>query len=167
MTEVLQDTTNSQDQALQQLALVRQTLVSGGTIGGLRGISQQECEALYQFGHGFYVQARYSEAFQVFALLVTYDHLEPRYLMALAGAAQMLHRYEDALQHYGTAALLLIDDAAPYIHAAECALSLGRRDAAEEGLKLALDVLAMQTNPALQARAETLLEMIVRPGEKQ
>lgn len=166
MTEDLQDTALSDEQAMQQLALVRQTLVGGGTMGDLRGITEQECAALYQFGYRFYSQARYSEAFQVFALLVTYDHLEPRYLMALAGAAQMLKRYEDALQHYGTAALMLIDDATPYIHAAECALALGRKDFAQEGLKLALEVLAKQDNPALQARAETLLALVAQQGDQ-
>ena len=57
---------------------LRQLFLHGGTLAQAKGVTEQECEGLYQFGHGFYSQGRYQEAFRIFALLVTYDHLEAR-----------------------------------------------------------------------------------------
>ena len=155
---------NSGDDLLAYQAQLRETLCAGGTIGMALGITEQECEALYQFGHGFYAQGRYSEAFQVFSTLVGYDHLEPRYLVALAAAAQMLGRYEDALQHYGTAALLTLDDPAPLVHSAECCLALGQHEGAVEALELAIELIDQEPrHEALRPRVEALLESLNHP----
>lgn len=148
---------NEQDLLAAQGSL-RGLLLDGGRLAGLRGVTEQECEALYQFGHGFYSQARYNEAFRIFALLVTYDHLEPRYLMALAASAQMLGRYQDALQHYSTATILLLDDPAPMLYSAECCIALRMKEGAVEALQMAIE-LAGDTPEyaAIRARAEALL----------
>ena len=117
-TAVLAEVPDDAESLQAQAAVLRNILLHGGTLGAAAGVSQQDCEALYQLGHGLYQQTRYTEAFRIFSLLVTYDHLEPRYLMALAASAQMLGRYADAIQHYGTAAVLMLDDPAPLLHSA-------------------------------------------------
>lgn len=134
-------------------------LRAGGTIGQVLKITPDECEALYQLGYGFYAQGRYSEAFRAFSMLVMYDHLEPRYMMGLAGAMQMLGRHTDALQQYMTAGLIMLDDPTPMFHAAECLISLQRLPEAVESLKLAAD-LAGENHPAVKARAEALLQIV-------
>jgi len=87
---------------------------------------------------------------------VIHDHLEPRYLMALGGAAQMLGRYTDALQHYATATLLWLDDPRPALHSAECLIALGKLPEATQSLELAI-TLAGDAHPAVKARAQALL----------
>jgi len=92
-------------------------------------------------------------------MLVIWDHLEPRYLIALGGAAQMLGRHADALQHFMTATLALLDDPVPPYHCAECLIALGRLPEAIESLELVL-TLAGDDHPVVKARAETLLASV-------
>lgn len=142
-------------------AQLRMLLTQGGTVGEALGITSAECEALYQFGHGFYTQGRYSEAFHVFSSLVTYDHLEARYLMALAASAQMLGRHTDALQHYTMATLLTLDDPAPLIHSAECCLALQQTERAVEALEMARELIEQEPQHAHHLpRLESLLKAL-------
>ncbi|CUI77170.1 SycD/LcrH family type III secretion system chaperone [Achromobacter xylosoxidans] len=132
----------------------------GGTLGSGFGITEAECDALYQLGHGLYEQGRYSDAFKAFSMLVIYDHLEPRYLMALGGAQQMLSRYQDALLQYGAAALIRLDDPRPVFHSAECLIAMGRLAEAAESLDLALTLCEGPTHASLRVRAETLRQAL-------
>lgn len=116
------------------------TVRQGGTIGQMLDITPDECEALYTVGHNLYQQARYSEAFKIFSRLVTYDHLNDRYLMALAGSAQLLGRYDDALHYYATVTLMRLDDPTPLFHCAECLFAMTRLNEAIETLELALEM---------------------------
>ncbi|QXL83619.1 SycD/LcrH family type III secretion system chaperone [Comamonas sp. NLF-1-9] len=154
----MSDAQTTEQDLLQMQVSLRTLLLHGGNLAGVSGITEQECEALYQFGHGFYSQARYNEAFRIFAMLVTYDHLEPRFLMALAASAQMLGRYRDALQHYSTATILLLDDPAPLLYSAECCIALRMKEGAIEALQMAIELAgdAPQHAP-IRARAEALL----------
>lgn len=135
---------------------------AGGTLGNGLGITDDEQEAVYQLGHGLYGQGRYAEAFRAFSLLVVHNHLEPRFLMALAGAAQMLGRHHDALQHYATATLIRLDDPLAPLHSAECLIALGRLAEATESLELAI-TLAGDGHPAVRMRAESLLHPLRAP----
>lgn len=153
-------------QALEaQQAVLREILTHGGTLGKAAGVNPEDCEALYHLGHGLYQQARYAEAFRLFSLLVTYDHLEPRYLMALAASAQMLGRYVDAVQHYGTAAVLLLDDPAPMLHSAECCIAMKQMEGAAGALRLAIELIDQEPrHEALRPRAEALLAPLAAAG---
>lgn len=155
----------TQEQASAQISEVQQWLADGGTLGDAMDVSQKQRDALYQFGHSFYGQARYTEAFKVFSMLVVYDHLNPRYLMALAGAAQMLGRYEEALQHYSTAALADVNDPTPIVHSADCLMALGRTELAHETLNLAVELSGDdEKHAAVKKRAEAVLAMLDKAG---
>jgi type III secretion system low calcium response chaperone LcrH/SycD len=149
-----------QDFSAQDMVEVADSLTglfnAGGTLGSALGITEDECEAMFQLGHGFYKQGRYSDAFKAFSQLVIWNHLEPRYLIALAGSCQMLGRYADALQHYTTATLALLDDPVPPFHCAECLISLGRLPEAVESLELSIQ-LAGDDHPVVKSRATALL----------
>lgn len=138
-------------------------LRSGGTLGGVFNLTTQECEALYQMGYGLYKQGRYADAFKVFSQAVLYNHLEPRYLMGLAGSAQMIGRYQDALQHYSTATLIALNDPLPPFHAAECLIALGRLEDAAESLEMAI-LLAGNQHPSVTTRAQALLTPLRSTG---
>ena len=108
------------DQLQQQIQHLQHVLQQGGNLGQLVNISTDESDALYQLGHGLYEQGRYNESFKAFSLLAMTDHLNERNVQALANTAQMLERYEDALQHYTTLAVLRLDDPSPLFHSSEC-----------------------------------------------
>ncbi|WP_423455477.1 SycD/LcrH family type III secretion system chaperone [Ottowia sp. VDI28] len=144
-------------EAMAQIGDMQEWLAAGGAVADAVNVPQAQREALYQFGYGLYTQAKYAEAFKIFALLVVYEHLNERYLMALAGAAQMLGRYEDALQHYATAAMLLMDDPRPVVHGAECLLALGQTDLARDSLNMAIELAeGAEPHSAIKVRAEAL-----------
>ena len=132
---------------------------SGGAVGDLLDIPSEQRDALYQLGHGYYVNGRYDQAFQVFSLLVVYEHLNERYLMAAAGAAQMLGKYKEALQHYYTAAAIMIDDPRPVFFSAECLLALGENAFAIETLELTIELAGDKTSEiSIKTRAQAMLQ---------
>lgn len=136
-------------------------LRAGGTLASALDITDDECEALYALGYGMYEQGRYGDALKVFAQLVAYNHLEPRYLLALGGAARMLGRYEDALQQYVAVAVMKLDDPVPLYHSAECLVALEKLPEAAESLELALALCADEgSHDALKTRASALLQAI-------
>lgn len=149
----------------EMVNLLQERISSGAPFGDAMNMTERHRDALYQVGHGFYSQARYSDAFNIFSMLVIFDHLNARNLMALASTAQMLGRYEDALQHYSTAALALANDPRPMIHSADCLVALGHTDLARESLDLALEL--SDGNPqhaALKVRAEIMLSTLSAKG---
>ncbi|MBB6084958.1 SycD/LcrH family type III secretion system chaperone [Castellaniella defragrans] len=131
---------------------------AGGTLAQAMGLSAQECEAMYAYGHALYAQGKYDDAFKVFARLVAYDHMDSRYQLALACALQMTGRHEEALQHYMIVTVMRLDDPVPVFHCAECLLALGRPAEAAESLVLVIDTLCKAgEHDAIRARAEALL----------
>ncbi|MBH1965545.1 MAG: SycD/LcrH family type III secretion system chaperone [Comamonadaceae bacterium] len=148
-------------QLIDQAQTMQKWLAAGGSVGDAMNISPERREALYQLGHGFYSQARFEDAFSVFSLLVIYEHMNERYLMALAGAAQMLGKYKDALQHYSTAALLLVNDPTPIFFSGECLIALGNFELATESLSLVIEIAdESPAQQALKSRARILLASI-------
>lgn len=128
------------DQLYEQFTQLASVLQKGGSLGQLLDVTPDECEALYAVGHNQYQQGLYADAFKVFSRLVALNHLEDRYVMALAGAAQQLGRYEDALQHYVTVTVMRLNDPAPVFHSAECLIAMSRLPEAIETLELVLEI---------------------------
>lgn len=104
----------------------------------LKGITDEEMEALYALAYHHYQAGHRQEALQRFKLLVTLDPLEQRFWLGLGGAAQRLGHFSEAIGSYATAALLNIHDPRPLLAAAECHLHLGQLHEAESAL-LALE----------------------------
>jgi type III secretion system low calcium response chaperone LcrH/SycD len=134
---------------------------SGGTLAQAMGLTDQECEAMYAYGHSLYAQGKYEDAFKIFAQLVAYSHMESRYQLALASAMQMTKRYEEALQHYMIVTVMRLDDPSPVYHCAECLLALGRPVEAKESLELVVGTLCKKgEHDAIKGRAEALLKAL-------
>ncbi|WP_323018734.1 SycD/LcrH family type III secretion system chaperone [Castellaniella sp.] len=134
---------------------------SGGTLAQAMGITAQECEAMYAHGHSLYAQGKYNDAFKIFAQLVSYDHMDSRYQLALASAMQITRRYEEALQQYVVVTVMRVDDPIPVFHSAECLLALGRPQEARESLELIIESMCKPgEHDAVKARSEALLKAI-------
>ncbi|WP_394065623.1 SycD/LcrH family type III secretion system chaperone [Alcaligenes sp. WGS1538] len=134
---------------------------SGATVAQAKGITADECEAMYTFGHSLYGQGKYEDAFKIFARLVTYNHMESRYQMALASAMQMTGRYQEALQQYIVVTVMRLDDPVPVFHSAECQLALGQPEKARDSLELLIDALCQPgVHDGIKARAQALLKTL-------
>jgi len=120
-------------------ALVR-TLGTGGTIASLKGVSDDECEALYTLGYGLYEKGRHADALKVLAYLVSLNHSEYRYLIALGATAQAMGKFEDALQQYMAATLLEPLEPLAALHSAQCLLELGHHEEALQSAELAIAI---------------------------
>lgn len=134
---------------------------SGATVAQTRGITADECEAMYTYGHSLYGQGKYEEALKIFARLVTYKHMESRYQMALASAMQMTGRYEEALQQYIVVTVMRLDDPVPVFHSAQCQLALGQTEKARDSLELLINTMCEPgVHDVIKARAEALLKTL-------
>lgn len=144
----------------EQIEQAMAAIQNGATLADLKGFTHQHMEALYTVGFNAYNSGNYEQAEKVFQFLCLYDHLEKKYWMALGSARQLLKNYKAAVDTYTYAWTLDQDDPTAALHAADCHIALGDRDAAISGLRFAARTSA--DNPQYQPvkeRAEAMLNM--------
>ena len=122
----------------QIAAAARQFVNDYATLGELKGISREELEAVYSLGFTHYRTGRYEDASKLFQFLVLFDHLNPKYWLALGAVQQVAKDYKGAIASYAYASFLDLENPKPQLHAAECFLALGDRENAASAL-LALE----------------------------
>ena len=123
----------------EKLALqIHELIMAGGTVGDTLNYTTQDYEALYTVGHSYYQQARYEDAFKVFAFLMVHNHLEVRFIMAYAASLQMLQKWNEAIHNYSLASALDMMNPQPVLHVCECLIGLEQYAQAREGLELVL-----------------------------
>lgn len=157
-----QPSSSMRDMASAADSLVK-LVAAGGTLATALNITERECEALYTLGRRLYEQGKYAQGIPVFAQLVAYNHLEPRYLAAFGAALQMLRRYEDALCQYMAVMVIALDDPAPALHSAECLIAMGKKAEAEESLELAIALCDHDRHDAMKEKSESLLRLLKAP----
>lgn len=116
----------------------RQFVNDYATLGELKGISHGELEAVYSLGFTHYRTGRYEDAAKLFQFLVLFDHLNPKYWLALGAVQQVAKDYKAAVSSYAYASFLDLENPKPQFHAAECFLALGDKANAASAL-LALE----------------------------
>jgi type III secretion system low calcium response chaperone LcrH/SycD len=134
---------------------------NGKTIRELKGLSADNMEAVYAVAYNAYNGGNYPQARKMFEFLCYFDHLEKKYWMALGACRQMQKEYKEAIDAYSFATLLDADDPRPPLHAADCHIALGNRDAAISGLTAASEWSGDSAEfQPIRHRAETLLVML-------
>ena len=69
------------------------------------------------------------------------------------------------VQHYGTAAVLMLDDPAPLLHSAECCIAIQQMEGAAEALRMAIGLIDQEPqHEALRPRAQALLAPLAAAG---
>ena len=114
-------------------AAVAAVLEAGGALKSLRGLEDDDLEAIHLVAHNLYSQGRFDQAEGAFGLLCLYDHRNPDYLMGLGACRQMQQDFGSAVRAYAQCAFLNPKDPLSALHAAECYLALGDLLAAESG----------------------------------
>ena len=134
--------------------VMNDVLNKGLTPGQILNISKEETDALYVLGHSHYAEGDYDKAEDAFTLLCRLSPLETEYLRALGSTFQMKKKYQEAINAFGAAIAIDIEDAEASLHAAECLLHIGKRKEAKE----ALEGCQMQCKEDKEKYAETLVK---------
>ena len=125
----------------EQLQNVINDVMTGQkTIQEVKGLSDEQMEAIYSMGYNLYQNAKYEDATQVFTWLTMLNPFQSKYWMGLGGALQMSKDFDWALQTYAMAAVVGEPRyPTPHLHAGECYMSKGDLDEAVKGFKMAMD----------------------------
>ena len=117
---------------------VKALIQDQATLKQLKGVTNDELEAVYSLAFGYYQTGKYEDAHKLFQFLVLFDHLNAKYWFGLGAAQQALKDFKNAAVSYGYCSFLKLDNPKPQLHAAECFLALGDKRNAASSLE-ALD----------------------------
>lgn len=137
---------------------MKKLVTDKATLKQIRGISNEELEAVYSLAFSFYNTGRFEEASKLFQFLVLFDHLNQKFWIGLGATQQALKNYQDAVTSYGYASFLKLDNPKPQYHAAECFLALGDKRNAASSI-YALEAYAPANSP-YREKAAKIREMI-------
>jgi type III secretion system low calcium response chaperone LcrH/SycD len=135
---------------------------SGGTLGQIHDITEQELEAMYAAGYNLFAARKYDQAISMFKFLCLNDHLEPRWYYSLGVAQQNKGAYQEALNAFGMATLLDMKNPRPQAQAGYCLMALQKWPEAQSALEGA--IIACDDDPAhadVKSQAEALLETVM------
>ena len=111
---------------------------NGATMKEVRGITNDELEAVYSLGFSYYNTGKFEDAQKLFEFLVLFDHLNTKYWFALGAVQQARKDWQKAIASYGYSSFLDLENPKPQYHAAECYLALGDKASAASAI-LALE----------------------------
>ena len=129
-------------------------LKDGATVKEIKGISNEELEAVYSLAFGYYQTGKYDEALKLFKFLVLFDHLNAKFWFGLGAVQQVLKDYKSALASYGYCSFLDLHNPKPQLHAAECFIALGDRDNALSSLEALNEFCPQDTDVGREYRAK-------------
>ena len=113
---------------------VKTLIERGATLKQMKGVTNDELEAVYSLAFGYYQTGKYEEAHKLFQFLVLFDHLNAKYWFGLGAVQQATKDFQNAVVSYGYCSFLKLDNPKPQLHAAECFLALGDRKSAASAL---------------------------------
>ncbi|QLH36287.1 MAG: SycD/LcrH family type III secretion system chaperone [Parachlamydiaceae bacterium] len=101
-------------------------------------LTTQQVEGVYARAYNFYQVGRYSEAAQIFRVLMMLNGSETKYVLGLAACFQMLKEYKDAADIYTFCTLIDPQNPIPYYHMSDCFMNLKDIPSAKVALKMAI-----------------------------
>lgn len=142
----------------ERIAEAAKKFAGGATMKEVRGITNDELEAVYSLAFGYYRTGKFEDAQKLFEFLVLFDHLNAKYWFALGAVQQARRDYAKAIASYGYSSFLDLENPKPQFHAAECYLALGDKENAASAI-LALEQYAptgTETGREYRAKAAEL-----------
>ena len=133
---------------------VKSLIKDGSTLKQLKGVSNEELEAVYSLAFGYYRTGKYDEALKLFQFLVLFDHLNAKFWMGLGAVQQVLKDYQNAVVSYGYCSFLKLDNPKPQLHAAECFLAMGDKRNAASSLEALNEYCPKDTDLGREYRAK-------------
>ena len=141
---------------------IKSLVRDNATLKQLKGISNEELEAIYSLAFGYYNTGRFEEALKLFQFLVLFDHLNKKYWLGLGAVQQVMKDYTNAIASYGYCSFLDLTNPKPQLHVAECFLALGDKKNAASSLEALNEYCPKDTDLGCEYRAKAakLREMI-------
>lgn len=102
------------------------------------GLSDQMVEGIYGQAYRMYQTGRYTDASQLFRLLVMINSNEAKYLLGLAACFHMLKEYKAATETYAVCAIIDPNNPIPHYHCSDCFIQLNDKISAMIALELAV-----------------------------
>ena len=102
-----------------QIEEAAKKFMSGSTIKELKGISNNEMEAVYSLAFNYYRSGKFDEAEKLFDFLALFDHLNAKFWMGVGAVRQVKKNFTGAIQAYAYASFLNLHNPKPQFHAAE------------------------------------------------
>ena len=124
------------------------------TLKQLKGVTNEELEAVYSLGFGCYQTGKYEDAHKLFQFLVLFDHLNAKYWFGLGAVQQALKDFQSAAVSYGYCSFLKLDNPKPQLHAAECFLAMGDKRSAASALEALNEYCPKNTEIGREYRAK-------------
>lgn len=158
MTSIHMDINDPASMTEEKIAAALKAFGDGATLRAMRGLSDEEMEAIYAMGVNFYKAGNWDDAEKVFKFLTLFDHLSSRYWTGLGSLKQVRRQFAEAIEAYKFASFLDLENPRPMYYAAECHLALGQKAEA----RAALDALEQyapatsETGRAYRAKAAQL-----------
>ena len=133
---------------------VKTLIQEQATLKQLKGVTNDELEAVYSLAFGYYQTGKYEEAHKLFQFLVLFDHLNAKYWFGLGATQQALRDFQNAAVSYGYCSFLKLDNPKPQLHAAECFLALGDKRSAASALEALNEYCPKDTDIGREYRAK-------------
>ena len=133
---------------------VKTLVEKGATLKQLKGISNEELEAVYSLAFGYYRSGKFDEAAKLFQFLVLFDHLNAKFWFGLGATQQALKDYAGAVSSYGYCSFLNLENPKPQLHAAECFLAMGDKLNAASSLEALNEYCPKDTDIGREYRAK-------------
>ena len=133
---------------------VKTLIEKRSTLKQMKGITNEELEAVYTLAFGYYRTGKFDEALKLFQFLVMFDHLNAKYWMGLGAVQQVLKDYQGAVTSYGYCSFLKLDNPKPQLHAAECFLAMGDKRNAASSLEALEEYCPKDTDIGREYRAK-------------
>ena len=138
----------------------------GATLKEVKGITNDELEAVYSLGFGYYRTGKFDEAEKLFQFLVLFDHLSSKYWFALGAVQQAKKMFDKAVSSYGYSSFLDLENPKPQFHAAECLLAMGDKGNAASAIMALEQYCPKNTDLGREYRAKAA-ELRKTIGEKE
>ncbi len=141
---------------------IRSLVRDKATLKQIKGVTNDELEAVYSLAFGYYRTGKYDDALKLFKFLVLFDHLNAKFWLGLGAVQQVLKDFQGAVASYGYCSFLKLDDPRPQLHAAECFLAMGDKRNAASSLEALDEYCPRDTDVGREyrAKAATLREMV-------
>ena len=157
------DLPNITNQQLEEIA--NRFLTEGETFKELKGISDEELEAVYAVGHNLFSTGRYDDAENAFKLLCFLDHLNKKFWLGLGACRRARKDYQGAIDAFGLAGVLDLEDARAALQSGECHILLGNKEAAISAYNA---VIRYSKDAPSRTRAEMMLKSLGdQPAQNQ
>ena len=89
-----------------QIEEAAKKFMNGSTIKELKGISNNEMEAVYSLAFNYYRSGKFDEAEKLFDFLALFDHLNAKFWMGVGAVRQVKKNFTGAIQAYAYASFL-------------------------------------------------------------